>query len=81
MLAVAERQCDGRLVVAHEGGYSSAYVPFCGLAIVEALSGIESGVEDPMLGLLRAQGGDELEPHEDAAIALCEPLVELVPAL
>jgi acetoin utilization deacetylase AcuC-like enzyme len=81
MLAVAERQCAGRLVMAHEGGYSSAYVPFCGLAIIEALSGIESGVEDPMLSLVRAQGGDELEPHEDAAIARCEPLVELVPAL
>ncbi len=81
MLAVAERHATAGSCIEHEGGYSSAYVPFCGLAIVEALSGIASGVEDPMLELLRAQGGDELEPHEDAAIARCEPLVELVPAV
>ena len=37
---VAEDVCDGRLVVEHEGGYSSAYVPFCGLAVVEELAGI-----------------------------------------
>jgi acetoin utilization deacetylase AcuC-like enzyme len=80
LLGVADRQCAGRLVIAHEGGYSSAYVPFCGLAIVEQLSGIASGVDDPMLGLLRLQGGDELAPHEDAAIARCEPLIERVPA-
>jgi acetoin utilization deacetylase AcuC-like enzyme len=80
MLGVAARNCGGRLVVEHEGGYSSAYVPFCGVAIVEQLSGIRSGVEDPMLGMLRMQGGDDLAPHEDAAIARCEPLVERVPA-
>jgi acetoin utilization deacetylase AcuC-like enzyme len=80
LLGVAGRKCAGRLVIAHEGGYSSAYVPFCGLAIVEQLSGISSGVDDPMLGLLRAQGGDELAPHENAAIARCEPLIERVPA-
>ena len=28
-----------------------------------------------MIPLLRLQGGDDLAPHEDAAIALCEPLV------
>ena len=33
-----------------------------------------------MLEFIRAQGGDELAPQEDAAIALCEPLVERVPA-
>ncbi|HNG57231.1 MAG TPA: hypothetical protein PLX70_07290, partial [Solirubrobacterales bacterium] len=43
----AERICDGRLALFHEGGYSRAYVPFCGLAVVEALSGIDSGVQDP----------------------------------
>ena len=72
--------CGGKLVVEHEGGYSSAYVPFCGLAIVEELSGLSSGVEDPMLGFISAQGGNELAPHEDDAIKLCEPLVERVPA-
>ena len=80
MMARSPNVCDGRLVIEHEGGYSPAYVPYCGLAIIEELSGLSSGVEDPMLEFLRAQGGDELAPHEDAAIARCEPLVEKVPA-
>ena len=79
MMGAADRLCEGRLVVEHEGGYSSAYVPFCGLAIVEQLSGLSSGVEDPMLEFVRAQGGDELAAQEDEAIARCEPLVERVP--
>ena len=54
-------------------------MPFCGLAIVEQLSGLSSGVEDPMLEFVRAQGGDELAAGEDAAIAACEPLVANVP--
>jgi acetoin utilization deacetylase AcuC-like enzyme len=72
MLDVAEDVCGGRLVVEHEGGYSSAYVPFCGLAIVEELSGISSGVEDPFLPVFEGIGGQELQPHQDAAIAAAE---------
>jgi len=34
-------------VVVHEGGYSEACVPFCGLAVVEELSGHRTEVEDP----------------------------------
>ncbi|QTF92731.1 class II histone deacetylase [Halomonas sp. BM-2019] len=51
----AERLCGGRLVMVHEGGYSEAYVPFCGHAVVEELSGIRTEVEDPMLDFLRQQ--------------------------
>ncbi len=51
----AQRYCGGRLVVVHEGGYSEAYVPFCGLAIVEELAGIRTEVVDPMLDLAIAQ--------------------------
>ncbi len=47
----AARHCGGRLVVVHEGGYSEAYVPFCGHAIVETLAGVRTQVEDPMLDL------------------------------
>lgn len=45
----ADRLCRGRLVVVHEGGYSETYVPFCGHALVEALSGETSEVVDPLL--------------------------------
>ena len=33
----------------HEGGYAESYVPFCGLAVMEALSGIRTEVQDPLL--------------------------------
>ncbi len=51
----AQRHCGGRLVIVHEGGYSEAYVPFCGLAIVEELAGMRTEVADPMLELPVAQ--------------------------
>jgi acetoin utilization deacetylase AcuC-like enzyme len=45
---IAERFCDGKLVVCHEGGYSAAYVPFCTLRVIEELSEKKSKVtEDP----------------------------------
>ena len=68
MLGVAREVCDGRLVVCHEGGYSPAYVPCCGLAIVEELSGRRTDVADPLLGLLASFGGQDLQPHQDAVI-------------
>jgi len=51
----AERLCQGRLVLVHEGGYSEAYVPFCGLAVVEELAGIRTAVSDPMLKFVQMQ--------------------------
>lgn len=44
----AARLCDGRLLMVHEGGYSEAYVPFCGHRVLEVLSGSERVAEDPM---------------------------------
>lgn len=45
----AEQTCDGRMVICHEGGYSTVYVPFCTLAVVEELSGRRGTVEDIFL--------------------------------
>jgi acetoin utilization deacetylase AcuC-like enzyme len=72
LMEVADDVCDGRLVVEHEGGYSSAYVPFCGLAVVEQLSGIGSGIEDPFLPVFQVIAGQSLQPHQEAAIAAAE---------
>ena len=55
MRDLADRLCGGRLVLVHEGGYSEAYVPFCGLASLEALSGVRTNVVDPMLEFIQAQ--------------------------
>ncbi|MFL4468949.1 class II histone deacetylase [Tateyamaria armeniaca] len=45
---LADRICDGKLVLVHEGGYSEVYVPFCGHAAIEALSGSAITAPDPM---------------------------------
>ncbi|MGR3290696.1 MAG: class II histone deacetylase [Paracoccaceae bacterium] len=39
--------CGGRLVLAHEGGYSEVYVPFCGHGVLEQLSGSKIHAADP----------------------------------
>jgi acetoin utilization deacetylase AcuC-like enzyme len=63
----AKRHCDGRLVLCHEGGYSAGHVPFCGLAVIEALSGLTTGVDDPF-AFLAAVPGQELQPHQEAVL-------------
>ena len=53
--SVADEICQGRMVVTHEGGYAPQYTPFCGLAIIEEMSGVSSGVADPYLVILDGQ--------------------------
>ncbi|RSL30314.1 class II histone deacetylase [Salibacterium salarium] len=66
---LAERICDGRLVVCHEGGYSSSYVPFCTLRIIEALSGRNSKVtEDPFYVVIQGLPSNKLEKHQKEAV-------------
>jgi acetoin utilization deacetylase AcuC-like enzyme len=45
--SLAARICGGKLVLVHEGGYSEAYVPFCGHATIAALAGSDITVDDP----------------------------------
>lgn len=47
LLGLADEVCAGKIVFSHEGGYSPVHVPFCGVAVLEALTGIETGVQDP----------------------------------
>lgn len=46
VLALAEEVCEGRLVMLQEGGYSPAYVPYCTIAAVEPLLGVDLGIVD-----------------------------------
>lgn len=78
-LDVAAEVCEGRVAMLHEGGYSAAYVPFCGLAVVEALSGVRTEVVDPFLDEYAAWPAQQLQPHQDQAIAAAERLVAGVP--
>lgn len=47
VMAVAEDICDGRLIMAHEGGYSEVHVPFCGHAVLAQMSGSAITAPDP----------------------------------
>lgn len=53
--ALADDLCGGKLLCVHEGGYSELMVPFCGLAVVETLSGEKTGVVDPLHDIITAQ--------------------------
>ncbi len=39
LMQAAETLCNGKLVMAHEGGYSEVHVPFCGHAVLQEMSG------------------------------------------
>jgi acetoin utilization deacetylase AcuC-like enzyme len=72
VLAVARDVCAGTVVACHEGGYSPAYVPYCGLAVIEELAGVRTGLDDPLLDLLGAMGGQEIQPHQEAVVREAE---------
>ncbi len=76
---VTDEVCGGRLVFSHEGGYSPFIVPFCGLATVETLAGVRTEVVDPYLPVLVNMPGQELLPHQEAAVRRAEALVERIP--
>jgi len=77
LIDAADRLCGGRVLFIHEGGYSSMYVPYCGLRIVEELTGERTGVPDAL------NDGDPtqhpLHDHERAAVAAAAANVERVP--
>jgi acetoin utilization deacetylase AcuC-like enzyme len=77
----AERLCKGRLVLVHEGGYSEAYVPFCGLAVIEELCGLRTKVIDPVADFIGLQQpvGAFAETLLDRVEALCEQIAAFPP--
>lgn len=80
IVTAAADLCSGRLIATHEGGYSNAYVPFCGLAILEEFSGISTGAVDPYLEELMQMGGQQLETHQAAVIDAAARLIPAIPA-
>ena len=70
MMQAAEDLCDGKLIVVHEGGYSETYVPFCGHAVIEEMSGTAIRVPDPLAETVAArQPGAKWQAHLSAHIA------------
>jgi acetoin utilization deacetylase AcuC-like enzyme len=80
MKRAAARLCNGRLVLCHEGGYSSAYVPYCGLAIVECLAGIRTNVVDPWISDARQVRELPLRAHEAQAIDAAMAAAQVTPS-
>lgn len=68
LMGLADELCGGRLVFAHEGGYSPTYVPYCGLAVVQELAGLGEKVDDPFEIVFSVVPGQELRPWQAEAI-------------
>lgn len=78
LVAAAGRLCGGRLILAHEGGYSPVLVPFCGLAVLEELAGHRTEVVDPYLAAIEGYG-QQLRLHQAEAVARAAALLPGVP--
>ena len=79
LMAEADACCGGRLVATHEGGYSNAYVPFCGLAVIETLAGRRSDASDPYLDELMSMAGHDVLAHQKAVIDAAATVVGRIP--
>ena len=79
MMDAAAEICDSRLVLVHEGGYSTHSIPFMCLAVIEQLCGIRTAVEDPFLPPALRNFHPAILPHQDSAIRRVEPLINLIP--
>jgi acetoin utilization deacetylase AcuC-like enzyme len=80
LMAAADDLCGGRIIASHEGGYAATYVPYCGLAIIEELSGIRTTIKDRWGILMAEWGGQDLVPHQQRAIDEARALVSGIPA-
>ena len=70
--------CNGKLLVAHEGGYSLSYVPYCGLAVIEELANKRSTVLDPNLSKRDDIPGQDLQPHQADIINKAAECIKLI---
>ena len=52
---------------------------FFGLAVMEQLSGVTTGVEDPFLEFHSGLGGQALQPHQQVVIDNARALLENLP--
>ena len=80
LLQAAKDLCAGRLVMAHEGGYSESYVPYCGLAVMEELTGVRTAIEDIWAPLMANWGQQDIQPHQAKAIGRAEALIANISA-
>lgn len=75
IMKLADSVCDGKLAMIHEGGYSEGYVPFCGHTVIEALSGSQIHVPDPLGTDIANWGQQSLQPHQQVLLSEIVPLL------
>ncbi|RED18728.1 class II histone deacetylase [Pontivivens insulae] len=63
LMRAADTLCEGRLAMAHEGGYSEVHVPFCGHAVLAQMSGSKILATDPLAARIAAH---QPSAHMDA---------------
>jgi len=82
LLALADELTGGKIVFSHEGGYSAVHTPFCGIAVLETLSGHKTEVEDPFDVSFGPSPTRELHPWQQDQISIsakfAEEIAELV---
>lgn len=78
VLTCAAETCDGRVLMLHEGGYSEFYTPFCGIAVLEELSGIRTQVNAPFLQHLK-KPVQQMQPDQATIIENAACLAAQVP--
>ena len=76
LMTSADELCDGRIVMAHEGGYSEVHVPFCGHAVIRALAGSSIEAVDPLDPRITAH-----QPTARVSAVQCQWIDELAVAL
>lgn len=74
---LGDELCNSRLVLVHEGGYSEAYVPFCGHKTIEALANVATDVEDPLQAFIDQQqpSGEVVSWLQDHVRSLTDQLL------
>ena len=70
VMEAAAELCGGRLAMAHEGGYSEVYVPFCAHAVIARMAGSDRTAPDPFADTFRRrQPGPAFERFASGVIA------------
>ena len=78
LVSLADDVCDGAIVFSHEGGYSPVQVPFCGIAVLEAMSGESTDVVDPFSPSFDDSPAQQLRSWQDEAIRRAETALTML---
>ena len=75
----ADNLCNGAIVLAHEGGYSEIYVPFCGVAAIASMAKIDAGPRtvDPFEADVGPSEHCALQAHQEKAILLAKETLKI----